>query len=82
MKKYQLDLAKVGWQDPLEDGEAGPALSLQTLNALEGKWYPASKLSYLGKRSEPRENARARGRSQAREVVSFFTKKVEHGPLL
>ena len=34
MQKYQLDVAKVGWQDPLEDGEAGPALSLQTLNAL------------------------------------------------
>ena len=34
MQKYQLDVAKVGWQDPLEDAEAGPALSLQTLNAL------------------------------------------------
>ena len=31
MQKYQLDVAKV---DPLEDGEAGPALSFQTLNAL------------------------------------------------
>lgn len=34
MQKYRLDVAKVVWQDPLEDGEAGPALSLQTLNAL------------------------------------------------
>ena len=34
MQKYQLDVAKVGWQGPLEDGEAGPALWLQTLNAL------------------------------------------------
>ena len=34
MQKYQLDVAKVGWQDPLQDGEAGLALSLQTLNAL------------------------------------------------
>ena len=34
MQKYRLDVAKVVWQDPLEDGEAGPALWLQTLNAL------------------------------------------------
>ena len=34
MQKYRLDVAKVVWQDPLEDGEAGPALSLQALNAL------------------------------------------------
>ena len=35
---------------------------------------PASKLSYLGKRSEPRENARARGRgkeSLQRSLINF-----------
>ena len=77
-----LDVAKVGWQDPLEDGEAGPALSLQTLNALPRSTFFVKKettslaceqaLLYLGEWSESRENARASGASLARSREAHF----------